>query len=546
MRSNAHVNPGESRGRLARLFIAAVLVLGSICLPAPANATQYTATIVGTVAFGSDGGAFGGTGNLTGVPYRLVFTADDTKGQQSFTPNSGSGPTSQIISTGVQSQPVSAQLTINGHTVSFDGTGIPLASSRVFRNIGRFSVTILYSVDVDALNRMDFELQNVSTPFSTTDYDWRSSVNYTAQSHDGCDCTFRYGKTDASGSVGAQGTLNITSITIETVPPPPPPPVMDQVSTTGAGSPIGLLVSGQAASGPWQFHTIAPASGPIVSLGANLDASSAPETDRVVGFSEGHPPTIASATWTPGNDVVPLAFPRAVPVRLKIWVLQWGRLTPDHIVRQLQRVQTIWRLERVGATLELSPYTDTSSNPDAASFANFALDCRLRGVLEQTIGAEPGAINVYYVNQIVDDTGASVGTGVACDFADGQGTSTVVMSSLFAVGMGGLDTLPHELGHTFTLAHVGEGSLALVPNFDRSNLMWSGFDARPVPRPRLYLTEGQTYRAALNQTSAMNLVASGPGGNGSTVCYLLDSRNDTRLCPPIDKRIWADGALPPN
>ena len=72
--------------------------------------------------------------------------------------------------------------------------------------------------------------------------------------------------------------------------------------------------------------------------------------------------------------------------------------------------------------------------------------------------------------------------------------------------------------------------------------------ARP-PRPgtRLFLTEGQAYRAHIRSISAIR----------STQVYglrptmpIIDTCNissTTRDCPKADKRIWADGAtFPPN
>ncbi len=81
-----------------------------------AQASTVTATITGTVAYGTDySGVFGfapGT-DLTGMSFTLVFTFDDTKGQEFFY------PTYSLIENTASSNPGTAALTIGGGSFAF-------------------------------------------------------------------------------------------------------------------------------------------------------------------------------------------------------------------------------------------------------------------------------------------------------------------------------------------------------------------------------------------------------------------------------------------
>ena len=141
--------------------------------------------------------------------------------------------------------------------------------------------------------------------------------------------------------------------------------------------------------------------------------------------------------------------------------------------------------------------------------------------MQTAIGKDAGRINIY----IVDLVQGILGRGQACGF----GTDFVVVGS-----SAGAELLAHEIGHDFTLEHVD----TLAADFDQTNVMYSASDTRQ------YFTEGQLFRAHLAGLSTLNWLYNARTGQPTRTCAQLDS-SDT--CPPIAKRIWADGAkYPPN
>ena len=73
--------------------------------------------------------------------------------------------------------------------------------------------------------------------------------------------------------------------------------------------------------------------------------------------------------------------------------------------------------------------------------------------------------------------------------------------------------------------------------FDMTNVMHSASNTRA------YLTEGQVFRAHLRSASAINAVFGLRAGLPVRDC---DRDTLTVGCPAIAKRIFADGAYPPN
>jgi hypothetical protein len=98
--------------------------------------------------------------------------------------------------------------------------------------------------------------------------------------------------------------------------------------------------------------------------------------------------------------------------------------------------------------------------------------------------------------------------------------------------------MAHELGHAFNLSHTtGPGSVGL---FDTTNVMHNNSSSRE------YLTEGQNYRVVYDALSSINDLYRVREGQPTRACphHYVESN---LTCPPIQKRIWADGASwPPN
>jgi hypothetical protein len=110
--------------------LAALLAVGPIL----SSASEVTITITGTVWEGTDyTGVFGFAANtdLTGKPYTLVFTFDDTKGMQ------GSSSADSYIENTATSNPGTGALTIGMGTFTFASTQYsPQPVSEAYMGIG--------------------------------------------------------------------------------------------------------------------------------------------------------------------------------------------------------------------------------------------------------------------------------------------------------------------------------------------------------------------------------------------------------------------------
>jgi hypothetical protein len=175
--------------------------------------------------------------------------------------------------------------------------------------------------------------------------------------------------------------------------------------------------------------------------------------------------------------------------------------------------------ERLGLDFNLIEVRDATGNPNQGSFLNVTT---LAG-LEPLIGHVKGRFNVYWVP--------------AVNGGSGNGIAEVAHGDSLAVGNNAAPgLLAHELGHNLALDHV-DGDV----RFDGTNVMMSAGGSR------LFLTEGQDYRAHIRSISAIR----SPQVYGlRPTMPIIDTCNiasTTRNCPKADKRIWADGATwPPN
>ena len=120
------------------------------------------------------------------------------------------------------------------------------------------------------------------------------------------------------------------------------------------------------------------------------------------------------------------------------------------------------------------------------------------------------------------------------DGGAGRGNACQIGSDFVALGSAvGFELASHETGHDFALTHIDD----LTANFDQTNIMHSASNTRQ------FITEGQLFRAHLTSNSAINFLYAArprlPMRNS-----LRDTSSDT--CPPIEKRIWADGTFPAN
>ncbi|MBR0968506.1 RHS repeat protein [Bradyrhizobium diazoefficiens] len=209
--------------RTAPLFgatrsITVALSLVSACLfGGPAFASKVTATIAGTVLGGSDQGTtgigvFGPAGSLNGRSFTLVFTFDDTLGQQDVAYN-GTAPYYSSIEGSNGGSPGRAVLTIGGRSVQYPTPGDTGPESKAYRTLNQ---QVYFQVGSWLGGRQN----NVQASFGpenggvlTTDYDWRGPLSY-AYSGGDTNLSFFYNVCQGAQCVQANGTLKAKSITI--------------------------------------------------------------------------------------------------------------------------------------------------------------------------------------------------------------------------------------------------------------------------------------------------------------------------------------------
>src|ERR1700730_15673589 len=172
----------------ALLFLAVAISL--IAAPYVAVASQVTAVITGTVfSSGTDfnGVTFSSTGtstDLTNDSFTLTYLADDTKGTPGFY-MSGTTTTGSYIENNGLNNPISAVLTINGHSVNM-GTFGPVsamtsyieryASTAAGGDQFYFSLAPTYST-LDSTGSSYVNATIITTGL-TTDINWQDALSW--------------------------------------------------------------------------------------------------------------------------------------------------------------------------------------------------------------------------------------------------------------------------------------------------------------------------------------------------------------------------------
>jgi hypothetical protein len=336
---------------------------------------------------------------------------------------------------------------------------------------------------------------------------------------------------DNTGSCGLQGPpASCGSSGTDTV----------RLSNT-SGDENGILVNGLTSGLQWEHEAFRSVTSPI-GLGSNLTSSPAANGNEVVTYATDHTPLVnENVPWTASPDTVPADLGLLFPVRLKIWIVYTDTIFTSTVQRQrvaadIVRANSLLRQERAGLVLDAvgSDIQDVSHTRAAAAFANFT--CAKKTQLQSAIGKAPGVINVYYVGTINSDgTRGTVCSNVTKDLGD-----NFAAISKF----GDHESLLHEIGHDFSLQHVGSPVLtngqfqyqncAAGGQFDSLNLMCTGATGRQ------YFSEGQTFRTMYNPGSALNFVYNRLAQIQQRHCGPAD---ESLLCPTLSKRIWDDGSL---
>lgn len=302
----------------------------------------------------------------------------------------------------------------------------------------------------------------------------------------------------------------------------PAPPGTDDIFT-GLNAPtadVGIMVDGRRKNVEVddQAFVISPVG--ATASQALGEMRSSPEANEVLSFAATRAPTQHSTPWTVMKDTFSRTMENTVRVPITVWILT-GPGTFDAQAEQalstVIQAGALFDQERLGLDFNTIELRDETNNPNRSTFLNVTDT----GGLETQIGHVNGRFNVYWVQ--------------AVNGGSGNGVGEVTNGDSVAVGLNAAPgLLAHELGHNLALDHVDGDA-----RFDGTNVMMSAGGTR------LFLTEGQAYRAHIRSISAIrstHVYGLRPTMPIDDTCALGTT---TRTCPRADKRIWPDGAAWP-
>lgn len=283
-----------------------------------------------------------------------------------------------------------------------------------------------------------------------------------------------------------------------------------------SGSSNGVLVVGQSGTSPVVYKTFKSSTN-TVNVG-HLSASAG--NNEVVAFTTLRPVAIKTkVAWTTGADTVNLSFSNQIAIPVKVWVVKKPFTTQkNRAISSSVTTSAIWNKERMGVAFSPFEIVDATGIPNASMY--LAFNCQKQAGIQTAIGKTAGRINIYIVGTV--------------DGGTGQGNACATGGDFVALGSAaGYDLMAHELGHDFALTHIDD----LTTAFDETNIMHSASSTRQ------FITEGQLFRAHLTSRSALNYLYAARDDQPTRDCE-RDLSSD--VCPPIQKRIWPDGAFPAN
>ena len=283
---------------------------------------------------------------------------------------------------------------------------------------------------------------------------------------------------------------------------------------------VGILVDGRRNNAQIDDRTflIAP-TGATASqaLGA---MQSSPLGNEVLSFAATRAPTQHSTPWTAAQDTFSRSMVNTVRVPITVWILTapgtFGAQAGQAASTAIQ-AGALFDQERLGLDFNTIELRDETNNPNRGAFLNVTA----LNALETQIGHINGRFNVYWVQAVNGGTGNGLG-----EVAHGD---SVAVGFNAAPGL-----LAHELGHNLALDHIDGDT-----RFDGTNVMMSAGGTR------LFLTEGQAYRAHIRSISAIRSTQVYGLRPTMPIIDTCDINSTTRKCPKADKRIWADGTTWP-
>jgi hypothetical protein len=310
----------------------------------------------------------------------------------------------------------------------------------------------------------------------------------------------------------------------ECVPPTPTPvPLLPDTFTWQQASldQVGLLVDGASATTGARVEdqtSIGQGNGNSVTIPVGKLRGSGSSTNEILAFSVDRAPSYFSTPWTGGVDSYGGALDPPVNIPLTIWVMHGSFATEAPIVAsRFAMASALYRNERTGIWFSSLDIRDATMNPNTQRLLAVNDNVRIDDMMN-SIGAVPGRVNVYWVTAVNGGTGSGVQwAGVPAAAVGHDATGNVIA---------------HELGHAFVLEHV-DG----MTGYGTTNVMQSQGGSKA------FFTEGQTFRMHFHPSSALHFAYGARPWLPMRAC----SRDTTSaICPANLKRIWADGALPPN
>ncbi len=191
-------------------------------------------------------------------------------------------------------------------------------------------------------------------------------------------------------------------------------------------------------------------------------------------------------TWTdaPSDDQAINLAPGLLNAPVTFWVMQGPFATTQaRVVVDMVRANQLYNTMNCGVSFNTTVINNATANANTPALIN--ANCGQLANLRTQIGYTAGQLNVYYLN----NPGAR---GWSCG-----GDRNVVI-----IGAGAdNESLAHEFGHAFTLAHTNT-----VAGMSPTNLMVTGGTGRNN------ITEGQCFRVNANPGSMLNVngVRTGP------------------------------------
>ena len=331
----------------------------------------------------------------------------------------------------------------------------------------------------------------------------------------------------------------------------------------------GLLVDGKPDGDPAESEKVHRSHSSRIRVG-ELESRGGVR-DHVIAFTRMRPPVSEPCEWTGDKDERTIAFPDVISLPVTVWIVKGpfddvlgaeGEVVQEgqrkRALRAIMTTNAIFFMERMGVLLccpEIVDATATTFQVEEEGVtttilcADYYADMSSPLMSNSThnirldVGQRPGRINIYYVDTVLlGAEGFTPGGGYVYNYA----TDCVVLGRVAADHL-----LAHELGHSFDLAHVDDKLIvAGVQWFDSDNIM---FSATPT---RLYLSEGQVFRAHFDENSTINSLY---GARGNRPVFPVDTWNavtysggnpsypyDFGDFPAARWRIWKDGDLPAN